>query len=310
MIYSDVLRSLRESLGDLYPDREYESMARLIAEEVTGLTWIQIQIGKNQVFTADQETRIQGIIDRLKTHEPIQYILGETEFCGLRLKVRPGVLIPRGETEELVEWILQEQGRTGKRACGITGIRTCGPTGLRILDIGCGSGAIAIALAKNLPDAKVIAADISRQALAITKENAEMNQVNISVFHFDILTPSQTLTLWSPQARKPASPQAPFDLIVSNPPYIPEAEKTSMSSHVVDHEPASALFVPDQDPLLFYRAIADFARAYLKPGGKVYVEIHERLGNETKELFYRYFTQVDIKKDIHGKDRMIRAYNG
>ncbi|MFH0762052.1 MAG: peptide chain release factor N(5)-glutamine methyltransferase [Bacteroidota bacterium] len=302
---------LSETLGELYPIREYESIGRLIAEAVTGLSWIRIRIDKDYLFTADQENRIRSIIARLKIREPIQYILGETEFCGLKLKVRPGVLIPRGETEELVEWILESKGPTG--------IRAYGHAGLRMLDIGCGSGAIAIALAKSLPDAEIAAADIAQEALSLTQENAVLNEVIISISYFDILTPTPTLTLTpsSPQAPRfrgvnsmPASPQARFDVIVSNPPYIPEAEKGAMSSHVVDYEPASALFVPDDDPLIFYRAIAEYAIEHLKPGGQVYVEIHDRLGPETESLFNPYFKKVELRKDIHGKDRMIRAYNG
>jgi release factor glutamine methyltransferase len=231
MIYPDITSILRDTLGGLYPVREFESLGRLIAENVTGRTWIQLQTNRNQPLTPDQENKVHAIIDRLKTHEPIQYILGETEFYGLRLKVRPGVLIPRGETEELVEWILESKGHLG--------IRAFGHKGLRILDIGCGCGAIAIALAKNLPGAEVIAADISENALAITEENAKQNQVNLLISFFDVLKPS------CPYALKPL---CPFDLIVSNPPYIPKSEKSAMSSHVVGYEPKAALFVPNDDP--------------------------------------------------------------
>ena len=282
----DILSELKEELTGLYPDRELESISGLIAEHVTGMNGIQFQIAREEDLTDAQADDVRLIISRLALHEPIQYILGETEFYGLRIKVKPGVLIPRGETEELVEWVVKGMGAQGHK-------------GTRILDIGCGSGAIAIALAKNLPDYEVVAADISDAALSVTAENALINQVALTTTHLDIL-----------QSSSFAFPLSPFAIIVSNPPYIPLAEKQSMAGHVTGQEPDIALFVPDEDPLVFYRAIATFARLNLTPGGQLFVEVHDRLGDETAELFRGFFSQVELRKDIHGKDRMIRAANG
>ena len=282
----DILSELKEKLTGLYPDRELESISGLIAEHVTGMNGIQFQIAREEDLTDAQADDVRLIISRLALHEPIQYILGETEFYGLRIKVKPGVLIPRGETEELVEWVVKGMGAQGHK-------------GTRILDIGCGSGAIAIALAKNLPDYEVVAADISDAALSVTAENALINQVALTTTHLDIL-----------QSSSFAFPLSPFAIIVSNPPYIPLAEKQSMAGHVTGQEPDIALFVPDEDPLVFYRAIAAFARLNLTPGGQLFVEVHDRLGDETAELFRGFFSQVELRKDIHGKDRMIRAANG
>jgi release factor glutamine methyltransferase len=164
--------------------------------------------------------------------------------------------------------------------------------------MGCGSGAIAIALAKNLPDAEVVASDISEIALRMTRENAGLNQVTRATILLDILAPGYPV----------AGP--PFDIIVSNPPYIPRSERTGMDRHVKEFEPEEALFVPDDEPLLFYRAIAEYAAAQLKPFGQVFVEIHDRFGEATSAIFRERFSHVELRKDIHGKDRMIRAYHG
>jgi release factor glutamine methyltransferase len=201
-----------------------------------------------------------------------------------------------------VEWVLKEQGERRKEKGG------------RVLDIGCGSGAIAIALAKHLPHAEIWAADISPKALDITHQNALNNQVDINLLQFDILNPHPLFTS-SPYPLIPSSPHAlmpscPYALIISNPPYIPEGERGSMALHVAGQEPDLALFVPDSDPLIFYRAIAQYAQNHLEPDGEVYVEIHDRFGREVAELFGTFFSKVQLRQDIHGKDRMIRAFNG
>lgn len=306
MVYSDINKLIRMKLSGFYPDRELQSIGRLLMEVLTGLTWVQIRLNQAKEFTHDEEIRISSIFDRMIKHEPIQYILGETEFYGMKLKVRPGVLIPRGETEELVDWIIKVQGARRKEEG-----KTEGKKGLRVLDIGCGSGAIAIALAKYLPGAEVIASDISEEALQLTQENAALHNISVTLTTLDIL--SLQRTCHPGEGRAPltcALRLEPFDLIISNPPYVPLGEMSSMDLHVVEYEPKTALFVPDEDPLLFYRAIAEFAASHLKEGGKVYVEIHERLGEETANVFRKWFSIVELRKDIHGKDRMIRAYHG
>jgi len=307
MLYSEINTVLKENLIGLYPDREIEAIGRRIAEHLSGLNWIQIRLNTDMQLTKYQEDKLSIIFDRLKKHEPVQYVLGETEFYGIRLMVQPGVLIPRGETEELVEWIIRGESQ-GQRAAG------SGPKGkkeqkekIRILDIGCGSGAIAIALAQNMPDAEIVAADLSEDALQITRKNASLNGLNLTLFQFDILS---ALDPGKSKELIPNHNRSTFDIIVSNPPYIPLNEKQSMEHHVVDYEPEMALFVPDGDPLVFYRAIAEFATTHLIPRGKVYVEIHDRLGAETVKVFKKSFSQVELRKDIHGKDRMICASNG
>jgi len=317
MYFSDINKVLKDALLHLYPEREIESIGRLVLEHLTGMNWVQIRLNYEKEFTSDEKSKISGIIDRLKKHEPIQYILGETEFYGLKLKVRSGVLIPRGETEELVDWIIKAQGSRLKAQEKAQGARlreegkTEGKKGLRVLDIGSGSGAIAIALAKYLPDAEVIASDISEEALQLTQENAALHNISVTLTTLDIL--SLQRTCYPGEGRAPltcALRLEPFDLIISNPPYVPLSEMTSMDLHVVEYEPKTALFVPDEDPLLFYRAIAEFAASHLNPGGQVYVEIHDRLGVETADVFRKWFSIVELRKDIHGKDRMIRAYHG
>jgi len=316
-------------LSGIYPDRELQSIGRLLTEFLTGLTWVQIRLNQEKEFTMDEQNRINSLLDRMIKHEPIQYVLGETEFYGMKLKVRPGVLIPRGETEELVDWIIKAQGprlrdqgsrlkAQGSRlkAQG-SRLKAQREKGLSILDIGCGSGAIALALAKNLPDAEVVAADISEEALQLTRENAVLNGLgdethnyaSLRTLHLDILAKESFSVIPANAGTSPLYSDL-FDIVVSNPPYIPLSEKTSMNHHVIDFEPEMALFVPDNDPLLYYRAIADFAGTHLNPGGQVFVEIHDRLGRETTEVFGKWFSIVELRKDIHGKDRMIRAYHG
>ena len=221
-------------------------------------------------------------LDRLLQHEPVQYVLNEAWFCGLKFYVDKNVLIPRPETEELVEWVISD--------CKFP-IHT-----LSILDIGSGSGCIPIALKKRLGKADVWSCDISPDALKVANQNAETLGINVNFIELNFLneTERETLPL--------------FDIIVSNPPYIPRKDKEDMNRNVTDHEPATALFVPDNDALIFYKAIAAFGKNHLTRNGIIYTEINENLGEETAAMFQLKGYKTVIKKDMQGKDRMIKAF--
>ena len=269
-----------EMLSPVYPIQEIESMSMLIFEKVLGLSRIQIRLNQNETISAANLAQIKEIISRLIQFEPLQYILGQTEFYGCLFKVNPSVLIPRQETEELVDWIVHDY-------------KHLRPT---ILDIGTGSGCIPVSLAKNLPGGSAKGWDISPDALLVAKENALKNQVKVSFQCVDILN------------RVFPAPYEKYDIIVSNPPYVTISEKALMHQNVIHFEPHLALFVPDSDPLVFYRKIADLAYIQLKPGGHLYLEINEKFGNETIELLrMKRFVHISLKKDINGKNRMIKG---
>ena len=226
-----------------------------------------------------------AVKDLLK-NKPVQYIIGETEFCGMRFMVDENVLIPRPETEEMVKNIASCRDK----ACLV-------PTGYNVLDIGTGSGCIAISLAKLIPNSDVTAVDVSEKALEVAKKNAEANGVNVHFVLDDILEPSTTELI-----------DNQFDIIVSNPPYVCEGEKSEMRANVLEHEPSSALFVPDSDPLVFYRKILEYAQKALKPDGQIWFEINEKFGKETAELCRKKgFKNIEIIKDFRGKERVVRA---
>ena len=269
-----------EQLSPIYPMQEIESISMLIFEKVLGLSRIQIRLNQNETVSAANLTQIKEIISRLIQFEPIQYILGETEFYGCTFKVDPSVLIPRQETEELADWIVRDNKHLNPA----------------ILDIGTGSGCIPISLVKNLPGASADGWDISPYALLIAEENALKNKVKVSFQCVDILNPVA------------ARHHEKYDIVVSNPPYITISEKALMHKNVIQFEPHLALFVPDSDPLVFYREIADLAVTELKPGGHLYLEINEQFGNETLKLLrIKGFNHLILKKDINGKNRMIKG---
>ena len=268
------------SLSPFYSSREIESITRLIFEKVLGLSRLQIHLHPQITITEANLVQIKEILNRLMQFEPIQYILGATEFYGLIFKVTPAVLIPRPETEELVDWIISDY-------------KNISPT---ILDIGTGSGCIPISLMKNLPEATAEAWDISEDALSVATENASNNQVKINFRQVDVLNP-----MLSSETKK-------FDIIISNPPYVTNSEQSAMLKNVTDHEPQIALFVSDSDPLVFYRAIARIALTKLKRGGNLYFEINEKFSSETVHLLdIMGFKQIQIKKDINSKERMIKT---
>ena len=283
------------SISEIYPSEEVQSFFNLLSEKHLGLSRIEIALHSNQFISEAIVLKFKKAIQRLKNFEPIQYIIGETEFFGLPFKVDENVLIPRPETEELVAWVNSE-------------FRTQNSE-FRILDIGTGSGCIAISLASELPNAKVSALDISKGALGIAKQNAKLNKVNIDFIEADILD-SEKWNLLPCQARhdKFVPIAIGINCIVSNPPYVRELEKELMESNVVKHEPATALFVKDEDPLLFYRKIAQFGKQYLKSRGLLFFEINEYLGESMLELLKEEgYSEIEIKKDIFNKYRMIKC---
>lgn len=274
------IASIRKELADTFAKNEIDSLMFLIFEKIKGYSRTQFLMAADEVLTENEKLEIQQIIARLKNHEPIQYILGITEFYGLPFYAVPGVLIPRPETEELVQMIIQENEISNPL----------------ILDMGTGTGCIPVSLRKNIPDSTVLACDISPVCIETAIRNAALNDCDISVFEYDILNNVPEIKL----------PQ--FDIIVSNPPYIRDSEKILMERNVLDFEPELALFVSDDDPLLFYRTIALFAQKQLKSGGRLYLEINEAFGAECSQMLQQKgFSEVLLKKDIHGKNRMIRA---
>ncbi len=274
------IASIRKELAGSFSKGEIESLIALIFEKLKGYSRTQFLMAGEEKLSKEELLMIETIVARLKDHEPIQYILGETEFYGLPFYSVHGVLIPRPETEELVQWIIQEDQFTAPN----------------ILDIGTGTGCIAVSLRKNIPQATVLACDISPVCLETARRNAQLNAVDVPVFEYDILNDRPEIDF----------PQ--LDIIVSNPPYVRESEKLHMLKNVLDFEPGLALFVPDESPLLFYERIAGFAVAHLSNGGCLYLEINEALGQECLNMLQeKGLTEVILKKDINGKDRMIRS---
>lgn len=309
-VIGDVFKIYRSALNGVYDAKEAEAIALLVTGEITGLSKAAIKAFSDEAISPEQAAKLSQILERLKTGEPVQYILGHTEFYGLPFKVSPAVLIPRPETEELVEWILASVG-SSQLAVG-SGQSAVG----RILDVGTGSGCIAISLKKNLPGFTVSAIDISEAAITIAKENAVLNNVELDFIHADILNVENSFTTHhSPLAthdsqltvhRSPFTPT--YDLIVSNPPYVTHEDKTRVHKNVTDFEPHTALFVPEDDPLLFYKAIADFARTHLSKNGLLFFEINEGFGKEIVALLAeKGFEDIQLKKDMNGKDRMING---
>ena len=272
-------------LQSIYEVNEAESIAGIVFEELFMMTKHHIFILEKELDD-EQISHLNLILNRLFTHEPVQYILGVSDFYGLRFKVNKHVLIPRRETEELVDLIIKD----------VKGWKMEVGTKINVLDIGTGSGCIAISLKKNLPLAQLSAMDISKEALEIANENALLNKVDIYLIHDTILQTPNT------------KHQTKYDIIVSNPPYITEDEKKEMLKNVLEHEPHLALFVPNDNPLKFYIAIADFAKNNLTPNGKLYFEINEMFGNEIQLILKENgFQHIEIIRDMQQKNRMVRC---
>jgi release factor glutamine methyltransferase len=272
-----LIKHMRDELSPLYPQGEREALIRIVAMELLKIGSTAFYLKDEITLDPTRQATLENAIERLKKAEPIQYILGQTEFCDLTFNVNPSVLIPRPETSELVKWIVEENKKEQTN----------------ILDIGTGSGCIAISLAKMLPNAQVTAWDISPRAIETAESNNRLNGTKVTFVQQDIFT---------------ASEEATYDIIVSNPPYIKEVEKRNMQRNVLDWEPSIALFVPDNDPLLFYREIARKGVQLLKNGGKLYFEINREHGEDTCNMLAEYgYTNIELRKDFADNDRMIRA---
>ena len=280
MHLKEIRKIYKAELSSAYPPEEIDSFFYLAIEHYLNLERFILALQPEIILTKDEEEPLFHCLARLRQNEPIQYILGETFFHGLRIKVDRSVLIPRPETEELVHWILgdyQDDGAVKK-----------------ILDIGTGSGCIAIALATEFKTNQIYAMDVSPEAIALAKQNAEYHSTKVEFVESDI-------THVQPMETK-------FDIIVSNPPYVRQSEKDSMKSHVADFEPHLALFVDDEDPLYYYRYILSFAKRQLVNGGRIYLEINQFLSDELLKLLEdEKFLEIELRKDIYGNDRMIRA---
>ena len=268
------------SLLPFYDEMEAESFFYILLENKRQLRRIDLALDADKEFSEDEILIWTTILEKLKIQIPIQYILGTTHFYGLEFMVEENVLIPRPETEELVDWIVKLNSKISKKK------------NLRILDIGTGSGCIAISLAKNIPNSEVFAIDVSVKALAVAEKNSKLNTVSVTFLHKNIL---ETTSL-----------DQKFDIIVSNPPYVRNLEKSEIKPNVLDNEPHLALFVADDDALIFYKKIAELAAANLNPNGQLFFEINQYLGKETLDLLESLgLKNSELRKDIYGNDRMI-----
>lgn len=274
-----IVNEIRNALREHYPDSEALALAKMLLVEAFGFSTLELYGGKDKEISGKRLDVLNEMIARLKKNEPIQYVIGAEVFCGWTFEVNENVLIPRPETQELVRWI--EADWKSDAPC-------------RILDVGTGSGCIAISLSKLLEGAEVEAWDISEGALRVARRNADRNEAQVFFRRVDVL--------------KACTEDCRYDVIVSNPPYITESEKQDMDANVLDWEPHTALFVPDADPLLFYRRIAELGVSMLKEGGVLYFEINRAYGEETVRMLEGLgYKQIELRKDNWGNDRMIKA---
>ena len=277
MILKEAIEQLKSGLAGVAEPQEVQAMIRVICEDVFNYDQVDVALRQESELPDFAQERIADLITRLRRHEPLQYVVGQALFHGHKFKVTPAVLIPRPETEQLVDLIIDENAGSD----------------LRVLDMGTGSGCIAISLARALKFPQVDALDVSRDALEVARENAATLKVKVRFFESDMLAPQ---------------PAARYDIIVSNPPYVCWSEREAMEPNVKDYEPGQALFVPDNDPLLFYKAIAPYAAQSLERGGRLYLEINQRFGNEVKRLLEECgFDEVRIIDDSFGNPRFAAA---
>ncbi|ESU29195.1 hemK protein [Flavobacterium limnosediminis JC2902] len=280
MLLKDYRNIFTQELASLYDEYETESFFYIILEDFHHMKRVDLALNPTFELSSELLQQWENVVAQLKEHRPIQYILGETEFHGLPFYVNENTLIPRPETEELVDWIIKESKVESRKSK------------VKILDIGTGTGCIAISIAKNLPEAEVFAMDVSESALAVAKKNAARNNVEVTFLHQSVL---ETEDL-----------HQTFDIIVSNPPYVRNLEKKEIRKNVLDFEPHLALFVEDNDALVFYRKITELATQNLSENGQLYFEINQYLGKEMIELLEKNgFKNVELRKDVYGNDRMI-----
>lgn len=282
----DAVLSFKNQLNDLYGPQEAEAIAMLVLQELTGMSRAKLKAFEDDDLPSETVDKLPQILQELSTGKPVQYILGSTEFYGLQFLVNAATLIPRPETEELVAWILESQK-----------LKVQDQRSLQILDIGTGTGCIAITLSKNITNAHVSAVDISMEALRTAERNAMINEAKVDFHNVDILDKNNYQVI-----------DNRYDIIVSNPPYVTPADKLKMHANVTDFEPHTALFVPEEEPLKFYIAIADFANTQLDKDGLLFFEINEAFGKETSEmLIAKGFDKIELRQDMSGRDRMIKA---
>ena len=279
MSLQDTKQAMKHQLSNVYDALELNSIVNILIEKVTGWDALHQNIHKNDALEQSHTDQLTQYVEKLLTGKPLQYIIGKAWFMGKAFMVNEAVLIPRPETEELVEWIVEYAQIINKT--------------LSILDIGTGSGCIPISLKQAIPNASITAIDISKEAIAVAQQNAATYNTNIEWIELDILLTKQL--------------KDQYDIIVSNPPYIPLREKPNMQPQVIDHEPAIALFVPDQYPLIFYSKIAHIGKSALKPNGQLFFEIHYDQGEAIMALLNEMGYHAELRQDIYGKDRMVRA---
>ncbi len=296
MKIAEAERLLKEKLSSIYDEGEARSIADLAMEHITSLSKSDRLLRKEEGLSPHQLQQWQQDTERLLQHEPVQYVMSKAWFYGMELFVNKAVLIPRPETEELVEWIVHEVRAWGKDVFEKRPTEADETRALKILDVGTGSGCIALALKKAMPRAEVWGCDVSEEALNVARRNGAALDIRVDFQGVNFLDDNQQKSL----------PR--IDIVVSNPPYIPLKDKEEMNPNVVAHEPHTALFVPDDNALVFYTALAKFGKQRLHPNGCIYMEIHENLGQAVVRLFQQQgYEHVELKKDMQGKDRMVKA---
>ncbi|WP_288956265.1 peptide chain release factor N(5)-glutamine methyltransferase [uncultured Polaribacter sp.] len=292
MILKEFRNYFSEALSEIYPKTEIDTFFFLLIEEKLHLQRIDTVLKPDFLIDDDMLLRLKNITKRLQKEEPIQYILGKTEFYGLPFIVNENTLIPRPETEELVEWIIKEIQE--KRIKSKDVISNINEKSLSILDIGTGTGCIPISLANNLKCVKISAIDVSKKALQIARKNANLNNAEVDFIEMDILNTNKL--------------NQQYDIIISNPPYVRELEKVEINNNVLENEPHLALFVTDENPLIFYKKITDLAKQHLTKNGVLFFEINQYLGKETVEILDKKgFQNIILKKDLFGNNRMLKA---